>query len=61
MRAPQQGHVDHQAYEMLARETEFARRHGNTPLDVAASGHPCIVIDPTGRVATPSQTRFHFV
>lgn len=50
-----------QARETLARETHFAVAMGTAALDIAASGHPCIFIDPAERIATPPQLRFRFV
>ena len=50
-----------QARETLARETHFAVAMGTAALDIAASGHPCIFIDPAERVTTSPQTRFRFV
>lgn len=50
-----------QARETLVRETHFAVALGTAALDIAASGHPCIFIDPAERVSTPPQTRFRFV
>lgn len=45
----------------LRRQTHFAVAMGTSALDLAAVGHPCIVIDPAMRTTTPAQRLFRFI
>lgn len=50
-----------QARALLASETHFALAMGTAALDIAASGHPCLYIDPAEQEGVPPQQRFRFV
>lgn len=49
------------AKELIIENTDFAVCMGTAALDVASTGHPCIVIDPAHRVQYAPQIKFRFV
>lgn len=50
-----------QARELLCRETDLVAAMGTSALDLAACGHPVLVIDPAYRRGTKAQQRFRFI
>jgi hypothetical protein len=50
-----------QARALLASETDLALAMGTAALDIAASGHPCLYIDPAEQEGVPPQPLFRFV
>lgn len=52
---------NHEARELLRNQTHLGLAMGTAALDIAATGHPCIYIDPAERSGTRPQTSFRFV
>lgn len=56
------GFLPNEAAKTLLREkTQLGICMGTAALDVASSGHPCVIIDPALRTAAPPQRGFRFV
>lgn len=49
------------ARNLLLEKTDFAVAMGTAALDIAATGHPCLIIDPALKRGTPYQKKFRFV
>ena len=50
-----------EAREVLRNKTHLGIAMGTSALDMAATGHPCVYIDPTERSGVAPQTSFRFV
>ena len=50
-----------EARAYLRQRTHFAVAMGTAALDLAAAGHPCVVIDPAMHRAAPPQKLFRFI
>ena len=50
-----------QAREVIVSRTNLAVAMGTSALDIAGTGHPCIILDPSLGKFAPRQTRFRFV
>lgn len=49
------------ARQLLCRSTDVVVAMGTAALDIAGSGHPCVIIDPALGWIAPPQKRFRFV
>lgn len=52
---------NYEARKIIKTKTRFAIAMGTSALDIAASAHPCIFIDPALGLIAPTQSTFKFV
>lgn len=50
-----------QARELIVARTDFAIAMGTSALDMAGSGHPCVMLDPSLGLFAPRQRKFRYV